>query len=281
MKTPESGPVGTGRPEALLSARDVTRGYERGRAASVRLRRPDRVEVVRGVSLEVHDGETLALVGPSGSGKSTLARLMLGLEEPDSGRVTWRGRNLAELDRDSRRAFRREVQVVFQDPYGSLNPRQRIGTCLREVISFHRIASERAADSRIRDLLSLVGLPPDSTRRYPHEFSGGQRQRIAIARALAVEPVLIVADEPVSALDVSIQAQVLNLLMELRDRFDLSLLLIAHDLSVVRHLSDRVAVMHEGRIVERGPSSKVLNEPRHPATRELVACASQSPRRFP
>ncbi|MEJ2483188.1 MAG: ABC transporter ATP-binding protein [Gemmatimonadota bacterium] len=240
MKTPESGPVGTGRPEALLSARDVTRGYERGRAASVRLRRPDRVEVVRGVALEVHDGETLALVGPSGSGKSTLARLMLGLEEPDSGRVTWRGRNLAE-----------------------------------------RIASERAADSRIRDLLSLVGLPPDSTRRYPHEFSGGQRQRIAIARALAVEPVLIVADEPVSALDVSIQAQVLNLLMELRDRFDLSLLLIAHDLSVVRHLSDRVAVMHEGRIVERGPSSKVLNEPRHPATRELVACESQSPRRFP
>ncbi|MEJ2547717.1 MAG: ATP-binding cassette domain-containing protein [Gemmatimonadota bacterium] len=281
MRTRESDRLGTGAPETLLSVRGVTRRYERGRAGAVRVRRSDGVDAVRGVDLEIDDGETLALVGPSGSGKSTLARLMLGLERPDSGRVTWRGRNLADLDRASTRAFRREVQVIFQDPYGSLNPRQVVGDALREVIVFHRLASGRAADSRIRDLLSFVGLPVESARRYPHEFSGGQRQRIAIARALAVEPGLIVADEPVSALDVSIQAQVLNLLMDLRERFDMSLLLIAHDLSVVRHLSDRVAVMHEGRIVERGLSSVVLTRPRHPATRELVACAPRPRRRFP
>lgn len=277
---------GEGKPEAgaaesVLRAENVTRRYHRGRAGPVPSRTTESFDAVYGVDLEVRDGETVALVGRSGSGKSTLARLMLGLEQPDSGRAVWRGRDLANLDRDSLRAFRREVQVVFQDPYGSLNPRQTVEKALREVIAVHRLASGTAADRRIQDLLSLVGLSPEAARRYPHEFSGGQRQRIAIARALAVEPGLIVADEPVSALDVSVRAQILNLLMDLREQLGMALLLIAHDLSVVRHLSDRVAVMHEGEIVEEGPAPEVLNAPRHPATRELVACASSPRPRFP
>ena len=247
----------------------------------MRARKAEQLEAVRGVDLEVCDGETVALVGQSGSGKSTLARLMLGLEMPDSGSVLWRGREISSLDRASTLAFRREVQVVFQDPYGSLNPRQTVGSALREAIGVHRLASGAAADRKARDLLSLVGLPAAATMRYPQEFSGGQRQRIAIARALAVEPRMILADEPVSSLDLSVQAQILNLLLDLRERFDMALLLITHDLSVVKHLSERVAVMHEGRIVERGPTSVVLDMPEHPATRALIACALPLRRRFP
>ncbi|MCL7956967.1 MAG: ATP-binding cassette domain-containing protein [marine benthic group bacterium] len=281
MKAGESGQTRSPATDCVLRAENVTRRYERGRAGPIRARKSEGFEAVHGVDLSVHAGETVGLVGRSGSGKSTLARLMLGLEEPDSGKATWRGRDIAHLDRDSTLAFRREVQVVFQDPYGSLNPRHTVGKALQEVISFHRDAAGAEAQRSVRDLLSLVGLPPESARSYPHEFSGGQRQRIAIARALAVEPGLIVADEPVSALDVSVQAQILNLLIDLRERFDMALLLIAHDLSVVRHLASRVAVMHDGRIVEHGPASDVLSAPRHPATRELLAFASTRGRSFP
>lgn len=266
---------------AIVAAEQLRRSYARGRAAPLRRRSGNRVEAVRGVDLEVLTAETLALVGSSGSGKSTIARLLVGLEAPTAGTVKWRGRDIRTLDRSSRLAFRRSVQIVFQDPFGSLNPRQPVGAMLREALAFHRLATGAAANERVSRLMELTGLSPRTAGRYPHELSGGQRQRVAIARALSVEPELIVADEPVSALDVSIRAQILNLLMDLRERLDLSLLLIAHDLSVVRHIADRTAVMSEGRIVECAPTARLFDDPQHSVTRELLASVPTPLRRFP
>lgn len=268
-------------PGAILAAENLTRSYPRGRSVALGSRSGARVEALKGVNLELRAGETLALVGGSGSGKSTTARLLVGLETPTSGTVRWHGRDIRTLDRVARQAFRRSVQVVFQDPFGSLNPRQTVGAMLREALAFHGLAKGAAADERIARLLALTGLAADTSEVHPHALSGGQRQRVAIARALSVEPEAIVADEPVSALDVSIRAQVLNLLMDLRERLGLSLLLIAHDLSVVRHVADRTAVMSEGRIVECAPTSELFDDPRHSVTRQLLASIPAPLRRFP
>ncbi len=230
-----------------------------------------RVRAVQDVSLSVRQGETLALVGESGCGKSTTARLLLDLELPTAGEVRYRGDPLRGMSAAERLEFRRSVQLVFQDPFGSLNPRMTVGAVLGEVLSVHGLAEGEGRRSRIEELLGLVGLAPDAVGRYPHEFSGGQRQRIGIARALAVEPEIIVADEPVSALDVSIQAQVLNLLVDLQARLGLSYLLIAHDLGVVRQIADRVAVMYAGRIVEVADADRLYESPLHPYTAALLA----------
>ena len=257
--------------EPILRAERLEKRYSFGRSGPVGLRRTVQVDAVRGIDLEINAGETLALVGESGSGKSTTGRLLLGLEPPSAGRVLYRGRDLAEFDRAAWSTFRRRTQIVFQDPYGSLNPRLTVGGMLREALTFHGLAGDRGTSERVTELLTLVGLDPSAADRYPHEFSGGQRQRIGIARALSVEPELIVADEPVSALDVSVQAQVLNLLVDLQVELGLTYLFIAHDLAVVRHVADRTAVMFEGAIVEDGPTERVFADPQHPYTRELLS----------
>ena len=229
------------------------------------------VRAVDGVEFDLASGETLALVGESGCGKSTTGRLILRLIEPTAGSVGFEGRNVFDLDAEATRALRRRMQIVFQDPYASLNPRMTVGDILGEPIALHGLAKGRAITERIGELLHVVGLRPNHALRYPHEFSGGQRQRIGIARALAVEPALIICDEPVSALDVSIQAQVLNLLKDLQERFALSYVFIAHDLAVVKHVADRVAVMYLGRIVELAPTRRLFTAPRHPYTQALLS----------
>jgi peptide/nickel transport system ATP-binding protein len=229
------------------------------------------VRAVDGVSLDIHAGETLGLVGESGCGKSTLGRLILRLIEPTGGDVRFDGRSLLHLRPRDLRGVRRAMQIIFQDPYGSLNPRMRVSSIVGEGLAIHRVGTSAQRRERVRSLLELVGLPPDAAARFPHEFSGGQRQRIGIARALAVEPRFVVADEAVSALDVSIQAQILNLLQDLKQRLGLTLLFISHDLRVVEHLSDRVAIMYLGKIVEIGSRDEVYAEPRHPYTRALLA----------
>lgn len=231
----------------------------------------DVVRAVDGVSFTIAPGETLGLVGESGSGKSTVGRCVLRLEEPSEGRVTFEGTDLATLDPRALRAVRRRMQVVFQDPHGALNPRRTVGASIAEGLRIHRLAPPREVPARVAALLDEVGLDPGYARCFPHEFSGGQRQRIGIARALAVEPSFVVCDEPVSALDVSIQAQVLNLLLDLRERRGLAYLFIAHDLAVVRQVAERVAVMYLGTIVEIGPARSVIGMPRHPYTRALVS----------
>ena len=229
------------------------------------------VKAVDGVAFQLKRGETLALVGESGCGKSTTARLVLRLLEPSAAQVRFDGRDITTLGGSELRAMRRRMQIVFQDPFASLNPRMTVGAILEEPLKVHGIGDADTRAKRVEELLGLVGLAPYHAKRYPHEFSGGQRQRIGIARALAVEPDLVVCDEPVSALDVSIQAQVVNLLKDLQARLGLSYLFIAHDLAVVKHMADRVAVMYLGRIVEIGPKDAVFATPRHPYTRTLLS----------
>ncbi len=229
------------------------------------------MKAVDGVSFTIRRGETLGLVGESGCGKSTTGRALIRLREPTEGKVTFDGVDLTSLKPEALRKMRRRMQIIFQDPYGSLDPRMTVGSTIAEPIETHDLASGDAKRERIADLLRLVGLDPTYVSRYPHEFSGGQRQRIGVARALAVEPEFIVCDEPISALDVSIQGQVLNLLTDLRERLGLTYLFIAHDLSVVKHISDRVAVMYLGKIVEIGPPDQVYGAPGHPYTRALLS----------
>jgi oligopeptide/dipeptide ABC transporter ATP-binding protein len=234
------------------------------------------VRAVDGVSIRIRRGETMGLVGESGCGKSTLGRLMLRLLDPTVGRVVFDGRDVTQLSQRELRPLRRRMQIIFQDPYSSLNPRMTVREIVGEAIRIHKLAKTRAEEeARITELLEKVGMRPDAMDRYPHEFSGGQRQRIGIARALAVEPQFIVCDEPISALDVSIQAQIVNLLAELQETLGLTYLFVSHDLKVVEHVSHRVAVMYLGRIVEQGTRDALYDEPRHPYTRALLAAAPQ------
>jgi oligopeptide/dipeptide ABC transporter ATP-binding protein len=232
------------------------------------------VQAVDGVSLTIRSGQTLGLVGETGCGKSTLARCIAGLIPVTSGTVTFEGRNITNLSRRAMRPFRREIQMIFQDPYGSLNPRRRVGSIIGDPFVIHHSATGSERKRAVQELMERVGLNPEHYNRFPAEFSGGQRQRIGVARALALRPKLIICDEPVSALDVSIQAQVLNLLSDLQDDFGLSYLFIAHDLEVVRHVSDAVIVMYLGKIAEAGPKGPVYETPRHPYTAALLSAAA-------
>ena len=232
------------------------------------------VRAVDGVSFAIHEGETLGLVGESGSGKSTIGRMLIRLIDPTDGEIRLEGRDIARIPQRKMRPLRSRMQIIFQDPYASLNPRMRVRQILGEALDTHGLArGKEAREKRIAELLDLVGLRPEYADRYPHEFSGGQRQRIGVARALAVEPGFIVADEPLSALDVSIQAQVVNLLCDLKERFGLTMLFISHDLDVVEFLCDRVIVLYLGRIMEIAPTAVLYRQPRHPYTRALLAAS--------
>ncbi len=259
-------------PGPILSVRDLVKHYHTGGLFAAAA---PPVRAVDGVSFDIARGETLGLVGESGCGKSSVGRTILRLQEPTSGTAVFEGRNVFELDREPLRALRRRMQIVFQDPYSSLNPRMTVGAAIAEGIEIHRLATRTATPPRVAALLEEVGLDPSYARRYPHEFSGGQRQRIGIARALAVEPAFIVCDEPVSALDVSVQAQVLNLLADLQRQRGLSYLFIAHDLAVVRQIAQRIAVMYLGRIVETGTTEALLANPRHPYTQALLSAVPE------
>ncbi len=252
---------------ALLQIEDLYKSFP----IKAGLGRTLQAKAVDGVSLEVARGEALGLVGESGCGKSTLGRVAIRLLEPTAGTIRFEGQDLAAMGKEELRALRKRMQIIFQDPFASLNPRMRIEDIITEPLLIHRMAAGSELEERGAALLRKVGLPIDALKRYPHEFSGGQRQRVGIARALASGPSFIVADEPVSALDVSVQAQIINLLQDLRDELKLSFLFIAHDLNVVRHFSDRVAVMYLGRIVEIAPAEEIYKNPSHPYTEALLA----------
>lgn len=256
-------------PDVLLRVRGLRKYFPQ---RSGLLRQHKRyLRAVDGVGFDLLRGETLGLVGESGCGKSTLGRTLLRLYEPDAGEIRFDGRDLRALSRGEMRQMRRRMQMIFQDPYDSLNPRHTIGDIIEEPLLVHRVGNAAQRREQVVALLAQVGLAPDSGERYPHELSGGQRQRVGIARAIALNPDFVVCDEAISALDVSIQAQIINLLLALRQSLDLSLLFISHDLSVVRHLSDRVAVMYLGEIVELAPAASIYSEARHPYTQYLVA----------
>lgn len=253
----------------LVSAKGLVKSFT---PAASWGRAPAPVRAVSGVDLAISPGETVGLVGESGSGKSTLGRMLIRLIEPEDGSLHFDGTDLLSLPAGELRRMRRHFQIVFQDPYGSLNPRMRVGEAIGEPMTIHRLVKSRAERrDEVAALMEQVGLDPGTARRYPHEFSGGQRQRIGIARAIACRPRFVVADEPVSALDPPVQAQIVNLLMEMQERLSLAYLFIAHDLHLVRRICDRVAVMYAGRIVEEGPTERVYLEPRHPYTKALLA----------
>jgi peptide/nickel transport system ATP-binding protein len=256
--------------DALVRLQQVVKHFPLGSRGLFR-RSHDAVHAVDGVSLEIRRGETLGLVGETGSGKSTLARCIARLDDVTSGCILFDGQDISTASRRELRPFRRRVQMVFQDPYGSLNPRRRVGSIIGDPFAIHGVASGAERKRRVQELMRLVGLNPEHYNRFPAEFSGGQRQRIGVARALALRPDLVVCDEPVSALDVSIQAQIINLLADLQDELGLTYLFIAHDLSVVRHVSDRVAVMYLGKIVEIAETAELYAHPRHPYTKALLS----------
>lgn len=252
----------------IVEVRDLVKEYSRRRAW---WQRPERVRAVDRVSLTIEEGEVFGLVGESGCGKTTTGRCLLRLVEPSGGQFRFDGENVFAMRPARLRETRRRMQMVFQDPYASLNPRQRVGAIVEEGLAIHRIGTAAERRERVGELLALVGLDAAQTQRLPHEFSGGQRQRIGLARALALSPAFLIADEPVSALDVSIQAQIINLFMDLQQRLGLTLLFIAHDLGLVRHVCARVAVMYRGRIVETGPTAEVFREAAHAYTRALLS----------
>lgn len=254
----------------LLKVNNLVKHFPIMRGAVIR-RQVGAVHAVDGVSFDIHKGETLGLVGESGCGKSTTGRTVLQLYRPSAGEVLYEGHDLVKIKGEELRKMRRKMQMIFQDPYASLNPRMTVGDIISEPLLVHGLSNRKQADARVEELLQLVGLNPAYASRYPHEFSGGQRQRVGVARALSLQPDLIVCDEPISALDVSIQAQVVNLLEDLQKQFNLTYLFIAHDLSMVRHISTRVAVMYLGIIVELAPRDDLYNNPLHPYTQALLS----------
>ena len=254
--------------EMLLEAKGLYKTYTQTSGFFVRRQRT--IKALNNVSLSIKKGETLAVVGESGSGKSTLARCLLQLLSLDEGELFFKGKNVMSFKADEKKHLKRHIQMVFQDPYASLNPRMKIGEILEEGLLIHGLGNKTSRDKKIRDMIKKVGLSVTDLTKYPHQFSGGQRQRIGIARALIVEPELVICDEPVSALDVSIQAQILLLLKELQKEFHLSYLFISHDLRVVRHMADRIVVMHQGKIVEQGATKSIYEKPKANYTRELL-----------
>jgi oligopeptide transport system ATP-binding protein len=256
-------------PEKILIAENIKKYFPIRKG--LLLREVGQVKAVDDVSLEVRKGETLGLVGESGCGKSTLGRTLIRLYEPTAGQIQFEGRNFIQLQGEELRKTRKDIQMIFQDPYASLDPRMTVGQILSQPFEIHGLLTAKEREEKVKELLQIVGLKAAHTNRYPHEFSGGQRQRISIARAIALNPRLIIADEPVSALDVSVQAQILNLLKDLQDRLKLTYIFISHDLSVIEHLCDRIAVMYLGKIVEIAPRDELFNNPQHPYTQALIA----------
>jgi peptide/nickel transport system ATP-binding protein len=259
--------------EALLQVIELAKNFHVGSRFTAGGRQT--VQALAGVSFEVFAGETLGLVGESGCGKSTLGRCLLKLYTPDAGRILFKGHDLTKMSERALRPLRADMQMVFQDPSASLNPRRRVGNLIAEPLHVHKFGNDAAIKARLEELMNLVGLAPEYLLRYPHEFSGGQRQRIGIARAIALNPSLIIADEPVSALDVSVQAQIVNLLADLQEQLDLTYVFIAHDLAVVRQIADRVAVMYLGTIVEIGQTDTVMHRPAHPYTAALISAVPE------